>query len=200
MKAIVVEMAATATRNSQLRAVTLILVVPLWITACATLNEAQCETANWQDLGQRNGQQGRPASYVAEHEKACSGYGLPVDSTAWRAGWETGIRQYCTVENGLQVGRDGAHYAQSCPADVAPGFLRGYTVGERVHAARVDRDLVRDAIDSLTTSIVDASDATKRSDLQTQLLLKQTELMIAEARLLDAERAADAILYSSPTY
>ena len=182
-----------------LKAAALVLVAPLVLAACATLNEAQCQTENWRDLGQRSGQEGRASSYVVEHEKACAGYGLPVDSAVWRFGWEIGIRQYCRPQSGLKVGREGKIYAQSCPADVALGFLHTYAVGKRVYDAGQRRDTISREIDTLNASIGSASDPQERADLQTNLIPKQSELRAAQDRLLDAERQADQILYSLPT-
>ncbi|MEP3276090.1 MAG: DUF2799 domain-containing protein [Stappiaceae bacterium] len=183
-------------RLGWLQRTTLVLIFPLLLSACVTLNESECETANWRDLGQRNGQSGRAASYVVEHEKACAKYGIPVDSASWRAGWEVGIRQYCTPQNGLRVGRNGSSYAQSCPADVAPGFERAYKVGKRVHSAKRDRDAITREIDRLNSSIGAAADEKERLEIQTSLIVKQSELRSAEDRLRDAERDADQIRYS----
>lgn len=185
-------------RVNAARTTTLCLLLPLLLSACATLNEAECETANWRDLGQRNGQSGRPASYIAEHEKACARYGLPVDGASWRAGWEVGIRQYCTPQNGLRVGRNGSSYAQSCPADVAPGFERAYSAGRGVYTATTDRDAITSRINELTSKIGAAADEKERQDLQTELLVKQSELRDAEERLRNAERNADQIQFSLP--
>lgn len=183
-------------RSSSLKAATVILLMPLLLTACATLNEAECQTSNWRDLGQRNGQQGKASSFIVEHEKACARYGIPVDGTAWRAGWEVGIREYCTPRNGLQVGREGKSYAQSCPADMAPAFLRTYAAGKRVYDAKSERDHIRTSIDDLTRSVADAADETERSRLQTQLILKQNELFLAQQRLTDAELEAERLEYA----
>jgi len=183
-------------RSAGLKIATIILLGPLALSACATLNEAECETSNWRDLGQRNGQSGRASSYVVEHEKACSRFGIPVDSASWRAGWEIGIRQYCTPQNGLQQGKDGKNYAQSCPSDVAPGFLRTYAIGKRVYDAKRERENISNEIDRLQESIGEADDEKARNELQTKLILKQSELRFAQDRLLEAERQADRVLYS----
>ncbi len=183
-------------RSAGLKCATIGLLLPLILSACATLNEAECETSNWRDLGQRNGQDGRASSYVIEHEKACARFGLPVDSASWRAGWEIGIRQYCTPQNGLRQGKEGKNYAQSCPADVAPGFLRTYAIGKQVYDARREREKISDQIDKLQESIGDAEDEEARNELQTKLILKQSELRFAQDRLLEAERQADRVLYT----
>lgn len=174
----------------------ILLGLPLILSACTTLDESQCQTTNWRDLGQRNGQQGRASSYVAEDEEACARFGIPVDNQSWRAGWEVGIREYCTPQNGLNAGMDGKSYAQSCPADVALGFVLTYAIGKRLYDTKQDRDTIRRDIDTLTESITSASDESERSKLQSQLFVKQNDLYRAQNRLTDAERDADRVRFS----
>ena len=82
---------------------------------------------------------------------------------------------------------------------MAPGFLHTYSIGKRVYDARQERDRINSEIDTLTASIAAASDPKERADLQTKLILKQSELRAAQDRLLDAEREADQVLYSLPS-
>lgn len=179
-----------------LRAAALLLIFPLALSACATLNEAECETTNWRDLGERNGQEGKASSFIVEHQKACSAFGLPVDGTAWRAGWERGIRQYCTPQNGLLVGKSGTYYANACPVDLAAGFIRTYTVGKRVYDAGQERDRVRREIEELEQSLSDISDQKELVRIQSRIIIKQNELFQAQSDLRDAEREADTIAFS----
>lgn len=180
-------------RSSSLTAAAVIVLLPAVLSACQTLNEAECETSNWRDLGQKNGRQGKTSSFIAQHEKACERYGIPVDGTAWRAGWEVGIREYCTPQNGLRVGRKGNSYAQSCPAELEAGFLRSYTAGKRVYDAKSKRDRLQRDVDSLAREVADASDEAERARLQSDLIVKQNDLILAQQRLSDAEREADRL-------
>lgn len=180
-------------RSSFLWTAAIITALPTLLSACQTLNEAECETSNWRDLGERNGKQGKTSSFISQHEKACERFGIPVDGTAWRAGWEVGIRDYCTPENGLRVGRKGNSYSQSCPSELEAGFLRSYTVGKRVYDAKSQRDRLQREVDSLTRDVTDASDETERSRLQSDLIVKQNDLILAQQRLSDAEREADRL-------
>jgi hypothetical protein len=169
------------------------------LSSCATLDQAECQTVNWADLGQRDGQQGRAFSYISEHQSACAKHGLPVDEQSWRGGWEQGIRQYCVPENGISVGLAGNFYGQSCPADMAPDFQRAYGAGKSVYDARISRDRVRGESDELARKIAAATTPEERSVLQTQLILKQSDLLRAESRLRDSERDLDRYRYGVRT-
>ncbi|CAN0653354.1 DUF2799 domain-containing protein [Nitratireductor aquimarinus] len=171
------------------------LVAVLSLSACATLNETQCETVNWSDLGRSDGAAGRSTSYIQRHREACVKYNLPVDENAWRSGWEDGIRRYCTPENGLSVGREGGSYANSCPARIAPGFENAYRVGKRVHDAQSDYDRLKSDLERLYDDLEDAAKGEERRKVRNRISLKESELFLAEGRLRDAQRLYDRYLY-----
>ncbi|MEC9246725.1 MAG: DUF2799 domain-containing protein [Pseudomonadota bacterium] len=167
----------------------------LSLSACATLNETECESVNWSDLGRSDGAAGRSPSYVQRHREACAKYSLPVDESAWRAGWEDGIRRYCTPENGLSAGRDGRSYANSCPSDVAPGFESAYRVGKRVHDAQSEYDRLKRELEQLYDDLEDAAKGEDRRKVRNRISLKESDLFLAEGRVHDAERLYDRYLY-----
>jgi hypothetical protein len=167
----------------------------LSLSACATLNESECETVNWSDLGRSDGAAGQSSSYVQRHREACEKYSLPVDERAWRTSWEDGIRRYCTPENGLSAGRDGRSYANSCPADAAPGFESAYRVGKRVHDARSEYDRLKSELEQLYDDLEDAAKDEDRRKIRNRISLKESDLFFAEGRVRDAERLYDRYLY-----
>ena len=60
-----------------------------------------------------------------------SALGHPADIEAYEAGRAEGLREYCTVENGYQVARQGRSYRDVCPPDLETGFLQGYEQGRK---------------------------------------------------------------------
>lgn len=167
------------------------------LSACATLNEDQCREANWQQLGYDDGQAGRHPSHIDLHRQACQRHSLPVQSDEWRAGWEIGIRQYCTAQNGLNEGRAGRSYANSCPADVRAEFEDAYRVAKAVHDARSTVDRENRALDDLLRKLRDAKDRDEMLKLQTEISVKRDAVRSAELRLRDAERDYDFYLMRS---
>jgi len=176
-------------RSAGLFGVLVFVVVAL--SSCATLNENQCENANWRNLGLSDGLRGYAAGHIAEHEKACARFGLPVEPLAWQSGWQEGIARYCEPLNGLSVGRQGQTYRSSCPTEMAPAFLAAYEIGRSVYRARSDRDSVSNNIARLSEQIAAASDDAERASLRRQLDVLLIELGSANVRLQVAESAAD---------
>jgi hypothetical protein len=157
------------------------------LASCATLNEEQCQTANWYELGQSDGAAGQPASHIDSHRRACAEHNLPVDDTQWSVGWQQGIRSFCTPDNGLTIGREGRYYANSCPPDLKAGFESAYTVAKALHDARQSRDNLMNEIASLESAARDAKTPEDRSRIYSDLDRKQADLRVAERRLWDAE-------------
>jgi hypothetical protein len=165
------------------------------LSSCATLNEDECSSVDWGALGQKNGAEGRSADFIQRHEKSCSRYKLPVNQSAWRQGWETGIRQYCTPRNGLSQGRAGHAYAGSCPSDVALGFEDAYRIGRNVYDAEQERQRLENEIDSLRDQRDDEEDRNERRELERRIGDTRDRLYDAERRERFAERRYDRYVF-----
>lgn len=166
------------------------------LASCATLNEDQCRTANWQQLGQENGAAGHPASYIEEHRRACAEHKLPVDQQQWSIGWEQGIRVFCTPENGLTMGREGRSYANSCPLELKTDFEAAYSVSKALYDARASRDRIQRELDSLLDARQKAEKPEDRQRISGDIEIKRSSLRSAERRVWEAEGDYDLYVNS----
>lgn len=98
----------------------------LYLSACATLNESECQTVDWRQLGDSDGSQGHGQTRIAKHAKACEKHGLPINTAAYNEGWGAGIARYCTPQNGFNIGRRGATHKGTCPSELAGPFENAY--------------------------------------------------------------------------
>ncbi len=108
----------------------------LLIQGCASMSEAECQAANWTIRGEDDALQGHPHELINEHTKACAEYGITPDLEAYRAGWEQGIKEYCTSIHGWEVGIAGDFYENSCPPALQSDFLAAYRAGKGVFDQR----------------------------------------------------------------
>lgn len=167
------------------------MVASLFLAGCATLNKNECQTVDWEQLGLQNGQGGQPESYIAEHQKACAQYKLPVDTAKWEAGWQKGIRNYCTPANGLAVGQQGRTDASMCPADQMQQFSYYNQIGGRVYSARTDMESARSELDQISEDIKAEKDRGRRADLWRRRDDARMRLQDAQDALYVAQRQAD---------
>lgn len=108
------------------------LLIPLvFTTGCATMNQSECQVANWEIIGLEDASAGRSSSYIGQHRSACAEYGLSPDLELYMKGYERGLARFCTYQNGLNLGSNGRSYASICSGDSAEDFMRGYSQGRQ---------------------------------------------------------------------
>ena len=121
--------------NSHLAQVCTLILTIATLHGCQSLSEAECMVADWEVLGEADGQQGRPLSQLNRYQKDCTQYGVTPDAKAYATGRERGLAYFCTEGNGYEAGRTGDRDRSVCPPSLQPDFRRGYDIGQRVHAA-----------------------------------------------------------------
>ena len=42
------------------------------VSGCASLSKSECMNASWEDIGIRDGANGRPEEYLIQHSTACA--------------------------------------------------------------------------------------------------------------------------------
>ncbi len=116
----------------RIMALTAALLISL-LSGCATpsLNKNQCLTGDWRGIGFDDGRQGFSPARIHQHAEACEELGVVPGATEYRAGWDQGVRGFCTPSQGMRSGRQGDAYHGLCPPDLEPGFLNGYDAGLR---------------------------------------------------------------------
>lgn len=136
------------------------------LAACATLNEDECKTVNWQQLGDIDGAAGHPATRIAKHHKACEKHKLTVDPVAYERGWQGGIARFCTPQNGFSLGRRGGNYNNSCPSEFAGAFVSAYRPARALHDAESDLQSAESEFDRALRDVSLLSHPRTKEDLQ----------------------------------
>ena len=132
-----------------------LVLASLALYGCATMNEHECRTANWHDIGVLDGRAGQTPLRIAEHSKACVDYGIRPQESAWNAGYRLGLQDYCRLENAIEEGLAGRRYQNVCPPNVHQPFgdlnLAAYAVFQSHNNLRS----VEGQIDSLERQLRD---------------------------------------------
>lgn len=163
----------------------------LFLTGCATMDQGQCLAANWYDVGSEDGQNGRPKTSASNYASDCAEYGVTVDVQTYRNGWNVGIVSFCTANNGYRVGKNGIHYANSCPPNLKDKFYVAYLLGNAVATAR-------SKVDRLGTEVEELGDRAsrngltdeERSRIRRDRKYKKRDLESAQFELFTAEQRA----------
>lgn len=72
--------------------------VALLVASCATLNEDECRTANWTQIGQEDGSRGYTQDRLGSHSKACSEFGITPNTQQYNSGYAIGNKTYCAAQ------------------------------------------------------------------------------------------------------
>lgn len=179
--------------------------IAMSVASCNSMSKEECRVADWNVVGDTDGAAGHnPQQRFADHVKSCSKSGITPDQTRWYAGYQVGIRRYCTPLGGAAAGEAGNAYHSACPAELEAEFMRGYSLGKRAHDLRSRVSSLESTmrykdseIDTLYDGMKDAKDGERRSirgridDLERDRHRMRRELDDARYDLTNAERDLD---------
>ncbi|MCZ4271863.1 DUF2799 domain-containing protein [Maritalea porphyrae] len=123
------------------------------LAGCATLSKSQCQTGDWQSVGEADGRAGHSTARFSEHNEACSKHGISVDRSLYNKGHAAGLKFYCTPNNAAKVGLAGRSYNGVCTGEMGISFLRIYREANDVHSIDKDIESLQNQIETLTEKL-----------------------------------------------
>jgi hypothetical protein len=117
-----------------------LLLLGLVLAGCASMSKRECVTANWQQRGAADGNKGLPVSTLRSHGEACAAVSVVPDAIAYVTGYRQGLQDYCTPENGLQLGTVNREYLDVCPPQLEKAFLPSYIEGLQLKLIQLELD------------------------------------------------------------
>lgn len=124
--------------NGLFKSVALLSLGALALTGCASMDMAECQTADWEIIGYQDGADGRPSEDISRHRQACAKHNVTPVLVAYLDGWNDGVLRYCTPQTGFNTGSSGRAYAGVCPSDVEDSFLAAFGDGRELHSLRTN--------------------------------------------------------------
>ncbi|MBN1683931.1 MAG: DUF2799 domain-containing protein [Gammaproteobacteria bacterium] len=87
-------------------------------------------------MGLVNGRTGHRLDQADNRFKICTQYGFHFDDSQYHSGQTRGLKQYCTVERGWQIGSTGKPYPNICPSYLDNEFRAGWESGVRQYCGK----------------------------------------------------------------
>ncbi|MDP4991196.1 MAG: DUF2799 domain-containing protein [Marivita lacus] len=156
------------------------------VASCATLSEEECLQGNWREIGQRDGQAGRTASFIAEHAKACEKAGVVPNQSLWEQGRQAGLPAYCTPAKVYGEGRSGRSLSPVCPSAQLPALQLANDRGRAWYRLTNEINGINSEISQLQNQIVKEDDKDKRA-----ILLANIQRLESRIRLLELRRVTE---------
>jgi hypothetical protein len=165
-----------------IRVLTTTIATVLLASGCATMSESQCVAGDWETVGYRDGLAGRQSAQLLAHQNACGKHGVVPDRTAYLAGWDDGVRQFCLPDNGFAVGESGRGYVNVCPEDLSDAYSAAYQEGRQLYLAKAE-------IEGLNRKIAQKEHRLER--IEAELDSAEADLIAEETSTTDRRRLLD---------
>jgi len=163
----------------------------LLLAGCASLSENECRSANWEDIGYRDGVKGARSDRAQDHATACVEYGVSLDREAWKAGYERGLGVYCTPENAVEIALSGGNYAGVCPPESDTEFATHWRAARPVYEQRQKVVALDSRRRELEYAYSSADDDRERYAVRTELARIDEALRYERERLYYEEARLD---------
>ncbi|MEM1261784.1 MAG: DUF2799 domain-containing protein [Pseudomonadota bacterium] len=111
-----------------------LIVFAILLNGCSGWSEERCASADWERIGEDDGDVGRPPERFDQYRDYCERYGVTPDREAYDLGYLGGRDDYCTVRGGLEAGQRGDRYRGICKEGFDEDFRRGHQLGLRYFA------------------------------------------------------------------
>jgi hypothetical protein len=157
---------------------------------CASISKSECLSANWEDVGVRDGANGQPEEYLIQHSKACAKVQVTPDREAWQRGRERGLERFCVPQRAYQAGEWGGGFDVGlCVNYDQERLAEAYGKGREVHRLSA-------VVSTLDSEIRDVRTALERKDLEQ----KERERLAYRLGQLEYERNDAARAYEHALY
>lgn len=162
----------------------------VFLGACASIDERECENPDWYMIGFEDGSAGYSSDRIEEHRKVCAGIGEAPDMEAWRAGREDGLTHFCSAAGGIAEGSRGRIRSGVCPPELKDSFSKGYRLGREIYDTNQEMDRLESEIRALearsgggllSTTVKDGNEARIRQ------LEREYDRLARELRLLELQ-------------
>ena len=173
----------------------LIAIFGMVLASCATLDESQCKTIDWRELGARDAYDGQDRSRIESHRTACADHGIQPDRGAYAIGFDEGLRRLCTAPRGYSFGVDGRTYRNTCPLELDAGFQQGLRLGRDVRQEANRISSLQNQSRSVEDTLRRSQDANERNRLRRQIQNFDDEIREAQRRLRRLEDEAAQLGY-----
>lgn len=118
------------------------------LSGCASMSSDECLASDWSAVGYEDGSRGYTSDRFSQHRKACAKHGVTADFSAYQAGREQGLVEFCQPGRGFSVGVNGGGYSGVCSANLEDDFLDAYNAGYHLYTLRSNVSRATSSINS----------------------------------------------------
>ena len=148
----------------------LVITSTLVLSGCITaLEKPSCAKMDWYEIGRSDGAQGMDLDVLNKHKLTCGESFSENAETIYTNGRNAGLVDYCSEENGYDMGRMGVLYTYVCPSTMEPQFLTQYEKGQDARQLELENAKLDARIATIFQRLNIAQSRGEKSDLQFEL-------------------------------
>lgn len=137
----------------------------LALTGCATLSKEECLSGNWEEIGFRDGTNGKTSAFLQSHAKACEKTGVRPVQSLWEQGRQRGLPAYCVPSKAYSEGRSGRSLSAVCPAAELPALQAANNKGLEYREYTSEISEIQYRVNEIGRMLIAEQDAGKRAAL-----------------------------------
>lgn len=155
------------------------------------MDAQDCQTANWEMLGMKDGENGKLLSRFGQYSQQCNAFGINANRQMYEKGRAAGLKTFCTQDKGFNEGRRKNENNNVCPSRLQEDFNTGFNIGLKYAAIDSEISYIESEIWTLKESIQDKKRTLDKQEAQ----LEQQEDVVAatKAYLKDFKRGQKQI-------
>lgn len=123
----------------------------LFLVSCASMNAEKCQTTDWEAKGTSDANYYH-SNHYATYAEQCAEFGVVPDKARYTAGFEKGLIELCTFQNGYIIGNEGKTLPRICPSNLQEKFVQGFIQGQANYQNKQQQEkqnqLIEKAIDA----------------------------------------------------
>lgn len=140
--------------------------------ACSSPEKSTvCQERDWYEIGRQRGVKGHQIQ-MEEFKLSCADSDAPANQALYQNGYRAGIVEFCTQENGFELGRRGQTLNHICPTNLFSQFKSGYFKGRKARKLEKSNEKIEQEI-NLLFSRLQAEELSKMQRSQLKLKLRQ---------------------------
>ncbi len=153
------------------------------LATCASISKQECLVGEWEQLGYRDGSQGKASSRLGAHMEECGKHGMAVDRTLYQKGYQEGLKVYCTYERGVEIGRAGRYFTEVCPVALAAEFRRGYQFGQQIKKLEDQITTLETEVQKLEEQLIAEAVAYERRKISGEISTKRALIQTLRSQI-----------------
>ncbi|MBP9787330.1 MAG: DUF2799 domain-containing protein [Acinetobacter sp.] len=117
-----------------MKAILLLSTLSAVLSGCAAMNVEQCKTANWLNVGEKDGAAGHE-SRLDKYYASCQKANVVPNQSLYEKGYQQGLGYYCRPENIFNEALEGRGDFRVCPLDKRESLRSYYQVANNYYQA-----------------------------------------------------------------